>query len=146
RAELRRLFEHRFGDLGARADAEEVRAFDGRLQLGTRQRLRMRVDVRVAVGAQGIDRQGVDALEQDELQAVLRNRKAGLRGVHGGLGRGGRVARRAPSPDDSAAQLRALARSGRWFLGFRAAGRRSMKAARYGPEGKIMKMLAAAVL
>jgi hypothetical protein len=69
--QLGRGFQHRFGQLRARADAEEMRVGHGLRQRFTGQRLGVRHDVRVAVLPQHVQCGFVDAFEQHELQFVL---------------------------------------------------------------------------
>jgi hypothetical protein len=77
--------EHVGGQLGARADAQEVHVGDLCLQLRVGQRARQRLDVGVAGGAQHLHGRGMDTFEQEELDLAFVERGFA---AHGGLAEG----------------------------------------------------------
>jgi hypothetical protein len=69
--ELWRRRQHLLGQFGARADAEEVHVLQRGLQGVAREGLRQVADGGIAVGRQRAGGVGVDALEEEELDAAL---------------------------------------------------------------------------
>ena len=78
------LGQHLGGQLGARADADEMRIGDRLAQFVLGQRLGVGDDVAVAGGAEGLDGIRADAFEQQDLDVLLRIR--GFLGRHVGGG------------------------------------------------------------
>jgi hypothetical protein len=72
--------QHLVGELGARADADDVRVGNALLEFGLGQGFRMQLDLAVAGPVENLDAAGADAFQQQHLDVL-----AGVRGFHDGL-------------------------------------------------------------